>query len=332
MLGLCSGKALAASTFESGLKQYNLGRYGHAVVYFSLAEEEEPRNALVHYYLANALVRTGHHEEAIVEYGLCYRLDPHGKVSNYCRQALTAYKQPLPSAAVPVHISTNSGALDRSTRFDGSGAKIGTTDEDELVARTESLIRQEVIFEKGKHRDMADSFASGALVQVEAEAKRIQDDAAREIEYASQPPPGGGKLVPMPSPEAISAKIEEIKRVAKERENNARRLAQARADRYKEWSQDRQKSLDEVASNLENQLTQPLGRSGVKLQPVGTDLYTRYYGCKRAANQLPDVKPAAVRIIDYPSGERAEEDKLQDGDLGSERIRTEKVVRGSVLH
>lgn len=329
LFALGSLSAWAAGTVDNGVKQYNLGRYRHAILYFSLAVEEEPHNALAHYYLADSLVRTGHHEEAIVEYGLCYRLNPHSQVAAYCKQALKGYKQPIAAAdKAPPH--TTGGV----SRFDGSGRLIGTTDEEELVARTKSHIRQEVIYEKAKHQQMGEFFATGVLSQAEAEAGRIQQEAAREIEATTQPQPVViGKMVHyvQPDPELAKVRVEEIKRLAAERAEQTKKVAQARADRYKEWSKDRQNSLDEVVTNLESQLEEPAGQSGVKLQPVGTDLYTRYYGTLRASSQLPDVRPAAVRIIEHPTGIRGSEGRLPPDDQ-NDQLRVEKVVRGSVLH
>jgi tetratricopeptide (TPR) repeat protein len=320
---------LAAGTFENGLKHHALGRYQHAVIYFSLAVEESPQNALAHYYLADSLVRTGHHEQAIVEYGLSYRLDPHGQVSAYCKKALAAYKQPSPKFSLSKIDTTGS-----ATPFDDSGPVIPSSNEDELIARTKSHIRQELTFEKVKHQMMGDTFASGALGLAEAEARLIQEEAAHEIELATQPQAATvGKIVQYaaPDPELAKARVEEIKRRAQEKTEASRKSAQARADLYKQWSRLRQESLDEVASNLESQLDQPTGQSGVKLQPIGTDLYTRFYGGLRLSNQLPDVHPAAARIIDHQPVLTGSE-CLPAGAGDDNKPHTRKVVRGSVLH
>ncbi len=318
--------AQGGPTFDRGLKHFKGGRYRHAVLYLALAAEEEPGRAVVHYYLASALARSGRQEQAVEEYGLCYRLAPRGKLANYCRQALARYNQQLPAGGGS---PTTGGGVPASS----GRSTIATSDEDELVERTKSHIKQEVIYEKSKHERMGECFASSALKQAECEVRRIQEETARELEEAMTPPMmviGCYAKSLALDPQLVRARVEQIKRKAAERVENARKFGQARADMFKRWSKERQVALDDVAANLQTQLEQPVVNGGVKLQPVGTDLYTRYYGAWTASSQLPDSHRAAVNIIEQPHSLRAAAESLRAGD---ERFQPTvvKSVRGRLL-
>jgi len=63
----CSPAALAAGSFELGVKAYNAGRFQTAVNHLTRASAENPYNARIHYYRANALVKLGRHKEAVQE-------------------------------------------------------------------------------------------------------------------------------------------------------------------------------------------------------------------------------------------------------------------------
>lgn len=323
--------AYSSPTFEQGLRQYNAGRYRHAAIYFTMAIEEDPTNALTHYYLADALVRTGHHDQAIEEYAICYRISPAGRISDYCRRALTGYRQPLPEKVAGAGDTTGGGGQAGS-----SNVVRPVSDEAWVIARAKSHIRREAAYEKSKHHQSGECFALGAIAQAETEAGRIQDEASRDIEAAMQPPVMviGRMVRQLPvDPELVRQRVEEIRQRAAERTETARRRGQVRADHYKQISRERQTALDEVVANLETQLEQPVSHSGVKLQPVGTDLYTRFYGTLRASNQLPDVHPAVVRIIDRPTSIRSPHSDPGPAEFQeSSRPRPAKIVRGTVLH
>lgn len=322
--------ACAEGPLELGIQQYKLGRFDRAVIYLSLAEEDQPRNSLVHYYLANALAQTGRHPAAIVEYGISYRLDPHGSTAAFCKQALAGYKEPVPAAG-PAAPCTAGGA----SRIAGCRFLTYPCNTGDLVKKTKAHIREEVVFEKARHQTMGEFFAAGAVGQGEADALHIQEETEREIEAASQPRltlVGGIPQYVAPDPHILRAKVDELKRRAAERTETRRQLARIMAERYKEWSKARQRSLDEVRANLESLLEEPAAPRGVKLQPLGTDLYTRYYGDARASAVVPEVRPAAARIVDHPTSLRATEGRLPAPGGDNEPLRVEKVVRGSILH
>ena len=329
--------ALSAGPYEEGLKHFNAGRYRHAVQYLSEAAIRQPASVMVHYYLANALVHVGLHPQAVSEYALAYRLDPTSTVATYCRQALQAYGQPA---------SEYSG---RNAAYRGAGGAVpsaesvindlGGSGEAEEVHRAKSVIRRQAASEKEKHRCTGEMLATGALGQAELEARRIQEDAKAEIQRILEPPPmivGRGRLAVNPyyfDPNLARLKAEQVQRNADEAANSARRAAEVRANQFRAWSKEREYSLDEVVANLESQLEEPPGRSSVHLQPVGTDLYVRFYGYGRAAKELPEARPAVLRIVDRDSvPESANGLAGQAKHLNPQKLRYIKVVHGRILH
>lgn len=321
-----------ATTFDSGLKQYRLGRYDRAALYFTLAADEDPDNALIHYYLADTFVRTQQHARAIKEYGTCYKLKPRGTVAEYCKKALSAYKHPLPS------LHRGAGTAGSAVAEYLAGSMPLKSDQDELIARTKSLIRQELKLEKSKHQQLYECYSQAALQQAEKEMQKISEEAGREMEAVSEPQMimlGRTVRYMPPDAEVARARIEEIKRQLAERSERVRGVAQAKAESYKRWSRERQDSLEEVAANLESQLDEPVGPSGVKLQPIGTDLYTRYYGSVRSAQKAFGNRPPVVRVVapEAPAPAlRAEVERLPAQEQEKDGMHSERSVRGSLLH
>lgn len=85
--------AIAETTLQKGVRQYSSRQFNEAVLTLTQAAREEPRNAEVHYHLANALLQTGDTIKATREYELGYALAGSGPVAAYCSSALTGIRQ-----------------------------------------------------------------------------------------------------------------------------------------------------------------------------------------------------------------------------------------------
>lgn len=324
--------AHANVAFEEGLKHYNAGRFQHALVYFSQAAGRQPLNAEVHYYLANSMAYEGMHSEARAEYELCYKLNPGETLAQYCRAALAKYHM-----AVMSHPDESDRATIGSARL--AVPSISTQDlqrKPRHLAKAESVIRRQAAYEKAKHRFYGESCATGVLGTAEREVLRIKDQAQQDMQQALEPPTfnsvRGRGISSMFDPETAKARAEQVRRAAEEAIVIARQNAQNRANQYRRLSKEREYALDEVVANLESQLEDPISRSGVKLQAIGTDLYVRYYGHTRSSETMPDVRQSVVRIVEHggrqapPNGDAAAAGLLPD-----QRPRSSKDVRGKVL-
>lgn len=71
-----------------GISKYNAGEYSDAVGLLGAAENSEYNNAILHYYMADALLHLNQKETAIREYKIAMALEPQGKMAQYCESAL----------------------------------------------------------------------------------------------------------------------------------------------------------------------------------------------------------------------------------------------------
>ncbi len=328
LLGGAGQWASASDPFQVGLSHYNNGRYREAVIFLSRAAMAHPASPVLHYHLGNALVKSGLHDQAIQEYELSYRLDPYSGVAQYCRMALKAYGRPSPELA-QTHV-----APDGSVQFATDPPPGPPIDRNLRIAK--NTIRRQAEFEKSKHRATGEALAGLAMRHAERDVHRIREDMKEEMQRALEPPvmtlPTGRGVMTIPLPfdaDLARARAEEVRQRAKEAERTVRKAAETRAERQKSFCKEREYALDEVVANLESQLEEPAGRSGVKLQSVGTDLYVRYYGYQRGSEQMPDIRQAAVRIV----GDSASQGRLDSGGADSQQgpIRIQRRVRGKVL-
>jgi hypothetical protein len=321
LVGWTLPPALAVSTCDRGVGFYKSGQYQYALVNLSQACGENPRDVTAHYYLANTLVQQGMHDQAIAEYATCYRLDPRSPVAQFCLQALEKYrtsKKHRTPSALPEARATGSGITE-----------VGK------FTPAHTLIRRQAQIEKTKHQGIGDSMARNMANQADFEARRLRREAEEEIERVLAPPvyfPIGRPPVNALgyTPEEARAKADEIRRNVEDSAQAAKLIAAGRAQQYRNWSNERQHALDEVVENLEKQLSAPPS-SGVKLQPVGTDLYVRFYGYKRSTPEMPDVRPADVRLIDQDTVQfealRGEQHRFEDRSVKADP----RVVRGKLI-
>lgn len=327
--------AVAETAFEQGVRNYNAGRYKHAVVFLSQAVSLDPTNSLCHYYLANTLTRLNQAKEALLEYQICKRLNPTGPVANYCRQALDALSRQHKHLVDAVE----DGSVGGTTEDRKSASSRLSAHPD--INRAMFVIRREVEYEKGKHKMRAEAGSKAALAIAEQNAKQIKLQADADIQQAMNESWSrvttlqGNMLVNsyVYNPELARSRTDEIKRVAQEAEKRARRLGEIRAAEFDKLSSDKQKVLEEVAVNLQGQMELPAGRSGVKLQPVGTDLYVRYYGHSGKAGTANGARPSGIDSRLDLRGQRATGKFVGDKDAtAAANSRIIKRVSGKILH
>jgi thiol-disulfide isomerase/thioredoxin len=87
-LMLLDKPAYANKLLDQAIREYNAGHYSEAIGLFGEAEPTEFNNAVLHYYLANALSKTNQKEDAAKEYKIALALEPHGQLADYCARAL----------------------------------------------------------------------------------------------------------------------------------------------------------------------------------------------------------------------------------------------------
>lgn len=277
----------AASTqFEQGLKLYKLGQYRKAAASFCEASQQEPTSQLYHYYLANCFVHMDEHRRAAAEYKQAYLIDSSNSTAEFCRKALVAYKKKMPD--------------DKSLDLD-------LTDYSEL-GRVKKRIRKQANFEADKHNIALTRNEQAAQAQLDEQLRAIDLQMQADIQKLHDPiiySPGPQVNRLLALPELLKEREEQIRVAAQLEKQRIIKEANERSKIYEGLRKDRSALLDETADNLESQLDQPVGRSGVKLQTQGTGLYVRYYG-KSGRNYCPDPHQATVRLQDANAAKESE--------------------------
>lgn len=288
---------------EEGMRQFHARRYSMALGPLERAVAKAPHIATSRYYLANCYVHLNRHEDAQREYDMAYRLDPFGPVSGYCRRAMLGYGMSIPSesesAALgkPVSIARREAAVAPGTFQHNTPHHLN---------KAVDTIRRQADFEKGRHKQAADIFAGNALRTGEGTAKKIIDDADAECRAIMEAPvtvAGGYNNDPVLVAHAKQLEIQRrqalVAEIRKKAETDAARVraeAQDRTLKYKQYSQDRQAALDEVADSLESQLSTSRLKDRVKMRAEGTGLYVRNFGI--VPSPSPEVHNSVARI--YP--------------------------------
>jgi hypothetical protein len=334
---LCS-PAFAGEALDLGVRLYNSGRYPDAVKILRQAAFLEPGNVRVHYYLANALLATGAKDQAMQEYGMCVWLEPNSDAAKYSRLALNQ-RLGVPSTL----IATNPGSANVALQAGSaqvSDAVRPVTYTNEKVNNTMSVIRRQAHYEKEKQRRVGEAGAAQMSLISDVQAGRIEEEARSEIARVLTPPvipqayiaPGVRLFGPPPmwDPAVARRQADQIRQSADETKKKIQARANASALIYKQLSEQRQKSLDQVVASVEGLLSESRSPSGVKLNPVGTDLYVRYYGdgkgVKHSANQL-----ANGRGVEKLVGSKASQGVLHHDGYAFDPPRVIKTVTGKIM-
>ncbi len=233
------------SHLPRGISAYGQARYLDALPDFLAAVKDNYNDATAHYYLANCLANLGQRGESLQEYKIAYCLArPHSQLAEYCLQAL---------------------------RADQNGQQSR-----QAVARMVSQIREQVtekgtmIGQEGQLR-ASDNMRTGQLV-----AASINESASRYIAFLQANPAiyytGGGHYILVPR----TAEIAEARARAQHDSFLALEAARRSAEDAAAFAARQRLAIEESAANLERQFLQP-SLSGVRLNPVGTNLYVRNF-------------------------------------------------------
>ena len=274
--------------FQRGMDCLSSRNYPFAEAYLKLAVLEDPRNPIVHYHYANSLVYVKRSADAVQEYSQCYKLDPFGPASGYCRKALMTYgvQVPEPEDAEPV------SALERM------GQKPNPVKSKEEAARPAiSTLHDQAEREKSRHRILASATTHNILSTGENNARLVHEKASQAIDkLLNEPvlaPPGMNKFQ---MAEYTRLQVEQVRKDAEEAAKLELARAAEKSEAYKNWSKQREDQVDETVSNLEHQLKIKTLAGSARLRQEGTGLFVRYYGAD--SGPIPDVHTGVARIVE----------------------------------
>lgn len=340
-LGTASAGPVFANGYAQGVQDYQAGRFRQAVVKLARASGAQPTNSMIHYYLANALVKCGQHEEAAEEYRISYMLDPFGAVSGYCRTAIKGYKKSIPTTddikafSNTMHgtIAMVASAVPRLPQLTQDAYQVlpDPLIADPSVRQAVSTIRRQVGYEKRKNETIGESHASSIMAQSESSARAVDSSARYEIEHlwSSHRHPRDPRLL---DKMYLETREKEIRSNAKDEQERIRREARQKADRYRKVADMRQLSLDQVADNLARQMIEKPSNGGVRLVAEGTDLYVRRYASTSTNRAVPDVHAAVARITakQTPADPSNNIEGSADGRAGQTELNS-RSVRGKLI-
>ncbi len=131
---------------QEGIALFNQGKYMESLSSFNQAKATDSDNALLHYYMASALLKLNHKEDAIREYKLTLVLEPQGRLTSLCETALRALgasQAAIPTGsppAVPPSASTGKGDAKLSTARGGKTTALTTSTKKPQPSKSAALV------------------------------------------------------------------------------------------------------------------------------------------------------------------------------------------------
>ena len=247
--GLCAGTlpALAVTDFERGNELYAKGQYKAAADAYVDAVCASPKSYVPHYQLANTYLKMGRLAEAQTEYEMCLEMYPDARTKANTKKAL-AYITGSPRGKAAVMDSQES-----AIQLD---ANLAAAAEKMAAAGNAKVNQQRKAIEEAGVR----------------KAEQIKAESKAQIEQMKLNAPTFGVdretldrvgIIPWETQQAITER------------------AQANAQKAAEMAAEKAKSLPEsnaadTADGLRSQIYNR-GGSGVRLSPIGTNVYVRNY-------------------------------------------------------
>lgn len=254
---------------SAALKLYSTGDIQGCLKLVDAVLTKQPRDSSAHYLKANCLVKLNKVPEAIHEYALVEHFSPGSKLASQARGAgaqLQAYQ--LKSVSVK-DVSDN-----------------GRTKN--LPPGTIELIRKQAVQASARAIEMGQVEAGNEVIKATNQARTEQERAERMAQAAQH----RGDITGVTAQDA-----EIIRSRAQANVEQLRLNGEARAAFKEQEARDKAENLKRQAEELEEQLIndRPYKNREIKLNPVGTNLYTRNYSSTR-----PVVKPLDAQAYTLP--------------------------------
>ncbi len=305
--------ALAASTadesanFKVGKASYASGDIKGALHYLDLELAKNPNNAVAHYYKAGALVKLNQVDEAKLEYKRAYSLQPEGALAKFCQTAIGQLQAAEQGPAMRNNFKTIAGKPNNDdTELDAINSL-----SHRLNREVGPFVYQDPFRTFGRPEKL-NGFSSSPLSRY----KLISADPKTATVVVQTV---DGKMLTMSQSKydeilaedlSSSQSMEQTRAPYEERhEHRMHRRGSWRQPQFDSWAgrsdPQRIKSslINESAAGIASQIIQPVVRSGIKLDPVGSDLYVRNYiteGETYAPDAIP-LRATALKLrVDMP--------------------------------
>ncbi len=290
---------LAGNELMQGMNAYNRHDYKAAQLQLQKAIEAAPEDAVAHYYLGNTLLKLNDKAGAAKQYQASLESAESDDLKASCEGALKGLRTAspagtekattgtLPLTTAPVGNTSSQPAASAGTipagmpgggpgklpnfvpggntpNALGPAAALGQPAPASEQQIKLTPIQQQAEAQKNSFQQQAEQAQSSTLTNASAHAKWVQEQAQRDAENIS------GRQAA-----ALQAAL---RQEAAAHASQTLDIARKQAIQTKKMAEEKQRVLDESASNLNDLMNSQVGHSNVHLKPEGTSLYVRNYG------------------------------------------------------
>lgn len=250
-----------------GIQDYNSGDYDAAAGHLGSALSAEFSNPVLHYYLGNTYVRLNRKESAIKEFRIAFALEPDKKVGKLAKQALN-------------YLGADTGEPAKAAAPEP--AKPIEPPKDPLLEKTKSALKEQAETAKTLVRSRYEQDAIDASKRTAQMLEKAQKDL---LDSLAKKRGSGSQSIPADSQKQLDA---------------LKQLLDAQKTTNYDRNNQRAQEIEKSAANLQDLLEQKNSKAGLKLNPVGTNLYVRNYskpeGERADKPEKSDKSSAAVKV------------------------------------
>ncbi len=263
-----------------GEAEYEKGNYQKALSYFDDSLKSQSGNDIALYYRANTLIKLGLRTQALLDYQQAYKCANSQMMRNYCLDAITS-------------LSNNTSI---STSTTASPSKKLTTTEQVQLGRSLGTIQLQSAIDKVRIIDTGELVAQDYNMKQRIKLAEMQHETEQNMqqmrEAAYYDRYGNKKSVYS----ALDIQLYQDER--HEQEQALMQSIQKSSLSQTQFAQKQAESSQESATNLESQLTGNSLPDGVRLSPLGTNLYVRNY------NSIGSTKPLPTLPVELTASEK----------------------------
>lgn len=242
---------LASGALKQGIDAYKKNEYKEAIKLLNKAENEDPYNAELHYYLANCYVFLHDGESAIKQYSRCFDLEPLSTFGQYSRQALLGFGKKFKGFSGP-----------------DDGKEHLAPDDPKSIKQAVVLIRKQTMDQDQRAHTFGENAAQAAMRKGESRERQIN----REVDQLTE------ELAPHAHNPVVQQELHEMRQKAVFTGQHARYEAQQQAAKQMEHAAQNAMSLESSAASLLRLISEDPIPGRIKLKALGTNLYVRNYG------------------------------------------------------
>jgi hypothetical protein len=243
---------------------------------------KDPKNATAYYMRGCILMKAGN-QAALKDFERACQLAPGTRIEQYSKLAVARLTPPAPNQA-----------SDQSSDLSQEDASEEPKPKEAAPNSTVALIRKQAEQAHNRELQRGRLEAQEEVAKAENQAKTAQERLQRQAMEAALGKYGGEPRMD-PYTFVSPAQVDAFRAQAQATAERVRNLGKLKAGIKEQEGKEKADEIDYQADNLERQLKDDHPLSGIKLNPVGTNLYTRNY-----ALVPPTVKAVRAEALPLP--------------------------------